>query len=381
MLRKIGYGVLVGLLLAVTAVMVRAQPAAGELSTARLRAAHYSIDAPPVDVYVDGELVAEALDVLRATPHLDVETGTHEVVLVPTGEALEEAVLGPVEVELMGGMDYTLAVIGQVADASLQTLLLNETALVGEVRDPENPASYAVLLHGISDGPAIDFYFDEELRIEDLAFGEYGVVVVEQGPHDVNVTFADDPEAVIFQNSGETAPSDNLLLLTVMLGAYPDALDVSGAVSRLPDRTVIDFLADYEGAEGDTFATLLEAIEAADLTETLATEGTFTIFAPTDAAFAALPEDVLASLLDDPEQLRDLLLYHVSETVFTTRDLEDALTLPTLHGAGITVSAVEGGFTINAESDNAAVLFGGFPVVVNGNVIGIDRVLLPPEMD
>ena len=59
------------------------------------------------------------------------------------------------------------------------------------------------------------------------------------------------------------------------------------------------------------FNTLVAALDAADLVETLSGDGTFTVFAPTDDAFAALPEGMLEELLADSETLKQILLYHV----------------------------------------------------------------------
>ena len=66
--------------------------------------------------------------------------------------------------------------------------------------------------------------------------------------------------------------------------------------------------------EDGRFTTLVAAVQAAGLAETLSGEGQFTVFAPTDEAFAALPEGTVESLLEDPEgALKDILLYHVAE--------------------------------------------------------------------
>jgi uncharacterized surface protein with fasciclin (FAS1) repeats len=73
-------------------------------------------------------------------------------------------------------------------------------------------------------------------------------------------------------------------------------------------QTIVDI-----AAEDGRFTTLVAAVQAADLAETLSSEGPFTVFAPTDEAFAALPEGTLDSLLlpENKQQLTDILLYHV----------------------------------------------------------------------
>jgi uncharacterized surface protein with fasciclin (FAS1) repeats len=338
---------------------------------ARIRAAHYALDVPAVDVLVDDVLIAEALAFQAATQHIAVEAGEHRIRFVT-----DESVSVEATVTLDAETDYTIAQIGQLADDSARLLVIDERAAVADVRVADEPASYAVLVHGISNGPAVDFSLDGEELISGLTFGEYEIVRVTQAPHDIVVTFADDPDAVLFENSGETPPSNNLLLLTVMAGSYPDALDVTGAVSRLPNYSVLDFLTTYQDEAGNSFTTLLEAIEIAGLTETLAQERAFTLFAPTDAAFAQLPPETLELLFAYPAALREVLLGHVVGDVFSARDLTDTLTLTTEQGGAVVVTRAGEGYTINGD---AAVLFGTFPAVVNGNVIGIDRLLLPQD--
>ena len=133
-------------------------------------------------------------------------------------------------------------------------------------------------------------------------------------------------------------------------------------------------------ASSDNFSTLLVALEAADLADTLAGEGPFTVFAPTDAAFAALPEGVLGDLLDDPEgALTDVLLYHVvsgkvmAETVLTL-DGEEVDTL--LVGATILIT-IDGNTVLVNESTVTQTDI----EASNGVIHVIDAVLLPPTND
>lgn len=353
-----------------------AVPVGAQTDIPRLRFAHYVADAPDMDVYLDGELVLEDLAFRRTSPHFDLASEIVEIVIVPAGFDQDEAILAQ-ELALLSGHEYTLAIIGQVSDVSLRPLLLDETTAVGDVRDLAVEASYAILLHGISDGPPIDFYMDGERLVEDLPFGDYALIPVTIAPHDILVTFAGDPEAVLFQNNGETPPSADLLLLTVMVGSYPDGLAVTGAVSRLPDHSLLDFLADYD-RDGIRFTTLLNALAVTGLAEELAEAGRYTVFAPTDAAFALLGEEVLEALLADPEALRALLSYHVVEDVFVVRqrDYSGPIALRALDDRLIVIAGAEDGegFTVNGR---ARILFGGFPVVINGNVIAVDAVLMP----
>src|SRR6266404_5944316 len=90
-----------------------------------------------------------------------------------------------------------------------------------------------------------------------------------------------------------------------------------------PDKSLLNEfqLLDRLKAEGN-FKTLLIALDKAGLTDTLKAAGPFTIFAPTDAAFAKLPPGVLDALMKDPAKLRRLLLYHITAGELSIKDLQ-----------------------------------------------------------
>jgi uncharacterized surface protein with fasciclin (FAS1) repeats len=123
------------------------------------------------------------------------------------------------------------------------------------------------------------------------------------------------------------------------------------------------------------FTTLARALDAAGLTDTLKGPGPFTVFAPTDAAFAKLPAGTLDSLLADPQTLRSVLTYHVVEGRVTAADAEMLQTATTVEGEDLAISANDGGVQI----DNANVTQ---PDVMasNGIIHVIDAVMLPPSL-
>ncbi len=121
------------------------------------------------------------------------------------------------------------------------------------------------------------------------------------------------------------------------------------------------------------FATLIEAVEAGGLTEFLAGEGPFTLLAPTDAAFAALDQDVLSKLLADQERLNNLLRYHVLRGRYTFVDLEGISTVTTLEGSELQVDA-EGGVRL----DEASVVESDIEAD-NGIIHVLDQVMLPEK--
>ena len=132
-----------------------------------------------------------------------------------------------------------------------------------------------------------------------------------------------------------------------------------------------------EVVEGnDSFNTFEQAVAAAGLEETLAEPGPYTIFAPTDEAFAALPPETLDQLLkpENQEQLRQILSYHVVSGSLTSPSITSG-ELTTAAGEPITIEANAGQVTV----DGAQVVEPDL-LAQNGVIHGIDQVLLPPGL-
>jgi uncharacterized surface protein with fasciclin (FAS1) repeats len=121
-----------------------------------------------------------------------------------------------------------------------------------------------------------------------------------------------------------------------------------------------------------SFTTLVAAVQAAGLVETLKGEGPFTVFAPTDEAFAALPEGTVEGLLADPEALAKILTYHVIAGKVMSTDLSDGMTATTVNGADVTITTM-GGVKINGANVISADI-----ETSNGVIHVIDQVILPP---
>ncbi|SMD42647.1 Uncaracterized surface protein containing fasciclin (FAS1) repeats [Aquiflexum balticum DSM 16537] len=120
--------------------------------------------------------------------------------------------------------------------------------------------------------------------------------------------------------------------------------------------------------------TLVAAVTAAGLVETLSGTGPFTVFAPTNAAFAALPDGTVANLLkpESKDQLTSVLTYHVVSGNVMAADLSDGQVVKTLNGQDLTVSIKDGKVMINGATVTAADLAGS-----NGVIHVVDAVLLP----
>ena len=130
-------------------------------------------------------------------------------------------------------------------------------------------------------------------------------------------------------------------------------------------------------AEDGRFNTLVAAVTAAGLAETLSSEGTFTVFAPTDDAFAALPEGTVESLLEDPQgALTDILLYHVVDSVVPAETVVTLDSATTMQGEDVAIAVVDGEVFLN---DSAKVIITDIEAS-NGIIHVIDAVILPPSM-
>ncbi|MEN9408105.1 MAG: hypothetical protein RL216_79 [Pseudomonadota bacterium] len=123
------------------------------------------------------------------------------------------------------------------------------------------------------------------------------------------------------------------------------------------------------------FTTLVAAVEAAGLVETLKGEGPFTVFAPTDAAFAALPAGTLEELLkpENKDKLIAILTYHVVPGKVMSTDLSEGLKAATVQGGEVTIT-LEGGAKVNGAVISTADIEAS-----NGVIHVIDTVILPPE--
>jgi uncharacterized surface protein with fasciclin (FAS1) repeats len=135
------------------------------------------------------------------------------------------------------------------------------------------------------------------------------------------------------------------------------------------DKDIVDTAVD-----AGSFNTLAAALTAAGLVETLKGEGPFTVFAPTDAAFAALPAGTVEDLLrpENKDKLVAVLTYHVVAGKVMSSDLTEGMTAPTVQGSDITVT-LEGGPKVNGAVISAADI-----VASNGVIHVIDSVILPP---
>ena len=154
----------------------------------------------------------------------------------------------------------------------------------------------------------------------------------------------------------------------ILLAATPFSTD--SETSEISHHDIVSIASD-----ADNLTTLVKAVQAAGLVETLQSDGPFTVFAPTDEAFAALPEGTLESLLmeENRDRLVEILTYHVVPGKVMSTDLEDGMMAETVEGSSITVDLSDG-----VSIDNANVVSADSEAD-NGVVHVIDAVIMPSE--
>ena len=126
-----------------------------------------------------------------------------------------------------------------------------------------------------------------------------------------------------------------------------------------------------ETAQQAGFKTLLQAIEVAELTEILKSPGPYTVFAPTDEAFAKLPEGTLESLLQDIPKLKRIVAYHVASGDVRAEDLMEIQEAETIEGSILAIDSSNGIKVNDASVVKSDVL------TDNGVIHIIDAVLIP----
>jgi len=142
------------------------------------------------------------------------------------------------------------------------------------------------------------------------------------------------------------------------------------AAAFVATPALADDIVDIAVAAG-SFNTLVAAVQAAGLVETLKGEGPFTVFAPTDEAFAALPAGTVEGLLNDIPTLTAILTYHVIPGAVMSGDLTDGMMAATVNGQSVTIGVGE-----TVTVDGATVIAADIEAS-NGVIHVIDAVILP----
>lgn len=154
-------------------------------------------------------------------------------------------------------------------------------------------------------------------------------------------------------------------------GAISAAALIAACVPAQTEPDIVDI-----ASSNDDFSTLVAAVSAAGLVDTLKGDGPFTVFAPTNAAFAALPAGTVEDLLkpENKDKLVAILTYHVVPGAVTSDQLAgQRLTVATVQGANVHIDG-RNGVKVNKSRVTTADIMAS-----NGVIHVIDRVLLPPS--
>ncbi|MGC1306704.1 MAG: fasciclin domain-containing protein [Phormidesmis sp.] len=181
-----------------------------------------------------------------------------------------------------------------------------------------------------------------------------------------------------------------LMILPVAVSCATEPTAETDVTSEVPESVEGEIAADGTtsaetgnsilevAAANGSFDTLVAAIQVAGLEEALTTEGPYTVFAPTDEAFAALPEGTVEKLVkpENQEVLGQILAYHVVAGAVPSSDIEPGA-ISTIEGSDIEVSTDATGVMVNGEATVTQ------PDIVadNGVIHVVDTVLLPPTFD
>ena len=157
-----------------------------------------------------------------------------------------------------------------------------------------------------------------------------------------------------------------LLSLSVVTALLP--LSMASAVAK-GEKDIVD-----TAVEAGSFKTLVEAVKKADLVDTLKGEGPFTVFAPTDEAFAKIPKEDLDGLLKDKEALAGVLTHHVVPGKVMAADAAKLGSAKTVEGSPLKIAVKDGKTTVNGVNVIKTDI-----VCSNGVIHVIDAVLTPPR--
>lgn len=172
--------------------------------------------------------------------------------------------------------------------------------------------------------------------------------------------------------TGEAAPAvEESEPVETETSSETPSTEMESATETPAEGTIVEV-----ASANDSFKTLVAAIKAAELAETLSGEGPFTVFAPTEEAFAALPTGTVETLLkpENKDTLVKILTYHVVPAKAVSTDLESG-EVTTVAGDPVQVNVESGAVTVNNANVIQADVMGS-----NGVIHVIDKVLLPPNM-
>jgi transforming growth factor-beta-induced protein len=301
---------------------------------------------------------------------------------VPTEEPMEEPTEEPVQEEALSIVDIA------VQDGRFTTLVAAlESAGLVETLQGEGPftvfaptdEAFAALPDGAIEGLLADTEALSRVLLYHVVSGAVKAADVVGLDGQEVATLSE--ESVAITVDGESVKVNEATVIITDIEGSNGVIHVVDAVLLPPQQEMAEETMDEMGQSivdialsDENFSTLVTALQAAGLVEALQGEGPFTVFAPTNEAFEALPEGALDALIADPEALTDVLLYHVAEG--------EAMAADVLELDGQKVETLLGQY-LDITIDGDAVLVDNAQVIVpdvkasNGVIHVVDTVLLP----
>ncbi len=322
----------------------------------------YTVFAPTDDAFAAllDELGVTAEDLLARE-----DLGTILAYHVVEGAVMAETVLtlDGETVETLAGETVAISIVDGV-------VVLNETVNVVQT-DVEASNGVIHVIDAVLLPPAEEMEPTEEVVAEATAEPTEEMVATEEEMEPTEEVVAEataEPTEEMVATEEEMEPTEE-----VVAEATAEPTEEMVATEEVETNTIVDVAV----AAGD-FETLVTAVEAAGLAETLSGEGPFTVFAPVDDAFEALPEGTLDALLSSPISIQAVLSYHVISGVYTAEDLTalDGETVQTLFpdDPGLTFTVEDGTVFVNGVEVIQA------DVEADNGVIHVINGVLLPEM-
>ncbi|MBK7896623.1 MAG: fasciclin domain-containing protein [Anaerolineaceae bacterium] len=314
------------------------------------------------------------------------EEPTAEPTVAPTEEPMEEEMVEEPTEEPMAEMNSIVDIA--VADGRFTTLVAAVQA-AGLAETLSGEGSFTVFaptddaFAALPEGTVESLLADPEGALTDVLLYHVvdGAVMAETVVTLDSATTLQGEDVTITVTDGSVFLNETVQVIITDIEASNGVIHVIDAVLLPPSMAAAEeemapSIAEIAVADG-RFTTLVAALDAAGLVETLSGEGSFTVFAPTDDAFAALPEGTVASLLEDPAgALTDILLYHVVDGAVPAETVVTLESATTLQGEDVTITVTDGNVFLN---DTVQVIITDIEAS-NGIIHVIDGVLLPPSM-
>jgi uncharacterized surface protein with fasciclin (FAS1) repeats len=364
--------VLVLALLLVT--MLFSAVASAQQEFSRIRVAHFSPDTPAVEIFVNGQPSGiQALSFGDISGWVELPAGTYSIAVAPYGAGIEAAAIGPANFSLRSGAWTTVAATGSLSAGTLGADVISE-----DYRPLNAGEARVTVFHGIEDAPAVDVILPDGTKlISSLRFGSARTLTVPAGTYDLAVVAAGTSGPAVINLAGTTLNDQTFYFVAATNRlAEPQvalaALNQSTVAPLFGKKAVTSTIAQI-AANDSRFDTLVTALSAAELVDTLNGPGSFTVFAPTDAAFAKLPAATLNAVLADKDLLTTILLYHVVGGKALASDVVGVSSLNMLDGGSVTVTVNDDGVFLNG---NTKIVLTDIEAT-NGVIHVIDTVLIP----